>query len=132
MAAETPSPLGAKAVIAARRHLGTPYRWGGGGVGGPSAGGFDCSGLVQYAFAQATAGQLILPRTTYEQIHCGRDVTPNALRPGDLVFCNFSAPGVPEHVVIYVGDSQVIEAPRRGLAVRISQLPSDAEARRVV
>lgn len=124
--------LGTRAVTAARRYLGTPYVWGGGGADGPTEGGFDCSGLAQYAMAQATGGRLILPRTTYDQIGCGRAVGIAALRPGDLVFSNFSSPGVPEHVAIYVGDGHVIEAPKRGHPVRINRVPSDAEARRVL
>lgn len=130
--AKTSSILGAKAVTAARRYLGTPYVWGGGGVDGPTDGGFDCSGLAQYAVARATGGRLILPRTTYDQIGCGHDVDLKSLRQGDLVFSNFSAPGVPEHVAIYVGRGRVIEAPRRGMPVRINELPSEAEARRVL
>lgn len=123
---------GANAVAAARRYLGTPYVWGGGGAYGPTKGGFDCSGLTQYAVAKATGGRMILPRTTYEQIRCGQAVPLTALRPGDLVFSNFSAPGVPEHVQLYVGGGQVIEAPQRGAPVQISALPSHAQARRVL
>lgn len=126
------SGRGATAVLAARRYLGTPYVWGGGGALGPSNGGFDCSGLTQYAIAQATGGRMILPRTTYDQIHCGRPVSLSALRPGDLVFSNFSSPGVPEHVQLYIGGGQVIEAPQRGVPVQISSLPSNAQARRVL
>ncbi len=123
---------GATAVAAARRYLGTPYVWGGGGAYGPTKGGFDCSGLTQYAVAKASGGRMILPRTTYEQIHCGRAVPLTGLRPGDLVFSNFSAPGVPEHVQLYIGAGQVIEAPQRGVPVQISSLPSNAQARRVL
>ena len=123
---------GATAVAAARRYLGTPYVWGGGGAYGPTKGGFDCSGLTQYAVAKASGGRMILPRTTYEQIRCGRAVPLTGLRPGDLVFSNFSAPGVPEHVQLYIGAGQVIEAPQRGVPVQISSLPSNAQARRVL
>jgi cell wall-associated NlpC family hydrolase len=123
---------GAIAVAAARRYLGTPYVWGGGGTYGPTKGGFDCSGLTQYAVAKASGGRMILPRTTYEQIRCGRAVPLTGLRPGDLVFSNFSSPGVPEHVQLYIGAGQVIEAPQRGVPVQISSLPSNAQARRVL
>jgi cell wall-associated NlpC family hydrolase len=75
---------------------------------------------------------MILPRTTYEQIRCGRAVPLTGLRPGDLVFSNFSSPGVPEHVQLYIGAGQVIEAPQRGVPVQISSLPSNAQARRVL
>ena len=126
------SGRGAKAVAAARRALGLPYVWGGGGALGPTGGGFDCSGLTQYAIAKATGGRLILPRTTYDQIHSGRAVALSALRPGDLVFSNFSRPGVPEHVQLYIGGGQVIEAPQRGVPVQISAVPGNAQARRVL
>ncbi|WP_342213719.1 peptidase P60 [Nocardia wallacei] len=59
---------GGKAVSAASAWLGTPYIWGGGGAGGPSGGGFDCSGLTQYAVAHAPAGPVVVPRTTDEHI----------------------------------------------------------------
>jgi cell wall-associated NlpC family hydrolase len=123
---------GAAAVAAARRALGLPYVWGGGTHLGPTKGGFDCSGLTSYAVAKATGGRLILPRTTYEQIHSGRPVSMAALAPGDLIFSNFSAPGVPEHVQLYIGGGQVIEAPQRGAPVQISSVPSNAQARRVL
>lgn len=125
-------PAGSPVVTAARRQLGVPYVWGGGGALGPTKGGFDCSGLTQYAVAQASRGRIVLPRTTYEQIRTGRPVPMSALRPGDLVFSNFSAPGVPEHVGIAVGNGQVIHAPQRGQPVQISPLPSGAQARRVM
>lgn len=125
------SGAGAAAVSAAHDALGTPYVWGGGGALGPTKGGFDCSGLTQYAVARATGGRVVLPRTTYDQINVGAQVPLTALAPGDLVFSNFSAPGVPEHVAIYVGNGQVIEAPQPGQTVQVSALPSGAQARRV-
>jgi len=123
-------------VDQARRALGLPYVWGGGGARGPSGGGFDCSGLTQFAVAQATGGQLILPRTTYDQINCGQAVSPTHARPGDLVFSNFSRRG-PEHVQIYAGMTaagvpMVIEAPQRGVPVKFSELSGPAVFRRVV
>ncbi|MDA3641948.1 MULTISPECIES: C40 family peptidase [Mycobacterium] len=128
----TGSGAGADAVAAARSALGLPYVWGGGGALGPTNGGFDCSGLTQYAIARATGGRVMLPRTTYDQIRCGTAVPLGALQPGDLVFSNFSAPGVPEHVQLYIGGGQVIEAPQQGQPVQISPLPSGAQARRVL
>lgn len=126
------SGAGANAARIAHDALGLPYVWGGGGALGPTGGGFDCSGLTQWAVARASGGRVILPRTTYEQIHSGTAVPLNALAPGDLVFSNWSSPGVPEHVAIYIGNGQVIEAPQRGVPVHISSLPSSAQARRVL
>jgi len=120
------------AVMAARNALGLPYVSGGGGALGPSNGGFDCSGLTQYAIARGSGGQIILPRTTYDQINCGVPVALGELAPGDLVFSNFSAPGVPEHVQLYIGGGQVIEAPQPGEPVQIGSVPSEAQARRVL
>jgi cell wall-associated NlpC family hydrolase len=125
------SGAGTAAARIAHDALGTPYVWGGGGPLGPTKGGFDCSGLTQWAIARATGGHVILPRTTYDQIRAGTQVPLNALVPGDLVFSNFSAPGVPEHVAIYIGNGQVIEAPTPGVPVRIGHIPSEVQARRV-
>ena len=124
---------GSKAVGAASEWLGTPYIWGGGGAGGPSGGGFDCSGLTQYAIAQASDGHVVLPRTTYEQIYSGERVSPHDVRPGDLVFpaSSFSARG-PEHVQLAAGNGMVIEAPYSGSTVKWSRMSSDAVVVRVL
>ena len=131
--AATPgSGAGADAARIAHDALGMKYVWGGGGPLGPTGGGFDCSGLTQWAIARASGGRVILPRTTYAQIHAGTAVPLHALAPGDLVFSNWSGPGVPEHVAIYIGNGHVIEAPTFGVPVRISNVPSGAQARRVL
>lgn len=130
---ELSTGTGAAVVRTAERALGLPYVWGGGGTTGPSGGGFDCSGLTQWAVAQATDGQVVLPRTTYDQIGMGRAVDPRDARVGDLVFSNFSAPGVPEHVQIYAGDGRVIEAQQSGVPVKYSTAPGgDIVVRRVL
>jgi cell wall-associated NlpC family hydrolase len=100
----------ATAIAFARRQLGTPYRWGGTGNGG-----YDCSGLVQAAWA---ASGVHLPRTTYAQAATGTGVTRGQLRPGDLVFTEGLG-----HVQLYVGDGRVIEAPHTGATVRYAALP---------
>ncbi|MEV6325743.1 C40 family peptidase [Nocardia sp. NPDC051787] len=124
---------GSNAVRAASGWLGIPYVWGGGGAGGPSGGGFDCSGLVQYAIAEASGGEVVLPRTTYEQIYSGVRVHPDEVRPGDLVFPagSFSARG-PEHVQLAAGNGMVIEAPYTGSTVKWSRMPSEAVVVRVL
>jgi cell wall-associated NlpC family hydrolase len=96
-------------VGVAMRYLGTPYRW-----GGASPGGFDCSGLVMYAYAQVGVS---LPHSSYAQYGYGVAVSRNALQPGDLVF--FDGLG---HVGIYIGGNQFIHAPHTGDVVKISSL----------
>lgn len=124
---------GGRAAQAADGALGLPYIWGGGGAGGPSGGGFDCSGLTQYAIARATDGEVVLPRTTYEQIYAGERIDPRDVRAGDLVFPagSFSARG-PEHVQLAAGNGMVIEAPYSGATVTYSPMPPDAVVIRVV
>ena len=118
----------AAAITEAKKYLGTMYQWGG---DDPSTG-FDCSGLVQWSYKQQG---ITLPRTTYDQVNAGRAVEVNAqsLRPGDLLFTNYSAPGRPEHVLMYLGDGKAIEAPRTGKPVRIRDIDLDTvkQARRV-
>ena len=102
-----------------------PYSWAGGGKNGPTPGddgdvGFDCSSLVQYAYAGAGVD---LPRTTYDQIQLGQAVPRHAIQAGDLVFSNFSGRG-PEHVQMAISNTQVVEAPSRNGHVQISAMPA--------
>ncbi|WP_422944573.1 NlpC/P60 family protein [Streptomyces albidoflavus] len=94
------------AVAAAQRALGKPYVWGANGPGG-----FDCSGLMQWAYAQAGVG---LPRTSQAQRNAGQHVPLSQARPGDLVTYRADA----SHVSMYVGNGQVIHAPYPGASVR--------------
>ncbi|HDS1737894.1 MULTISPECIES: NlpC/P60 family protein [Pseudomonas] len=96
--------------------LGTPYRWGG---SSPSKG-FDCSGLVKYAFNDVA--DVNLPRTSnaMAQGH-GVKVARSDLKPGDLIFFNIKSRRV-NHVAIYLGNDRFIHAPRRGKRVSIDQL----------
>ena len=95
--------------------LGTPYRWGG---SSPSKG-FDCSGLVKYAFNDATFD---LPRTSNAMAagH-GLKVERKDLKPGDLLFFKLKSRQV-NHVAIYLGNDRFIHAPRRGKSVTIDTL----------
>ncbi|MGV9243925.1 NlpC/P60 family protein [Streptomyces sp. NPDC003710] len=104
--AAAPDMRASAAVAAARSALGRPYVWGASGPGG-----FDCSGLMQWAYAQAGVG---LPRTSQEQRYAGHQVPLSQARPGDLVVYRSDA----SHVAMYVGDGQVIHAPHPGAAVR--------------
>ncbi|MBC2654316.1 C40 family peptidase [Pseudomonas sp. MSSRFD41] len=96
--------------------LGTPYRWGG---SSPSKG-FDCSGLVKYAFNDVAA--VDLPRTSNAMASGhGQKVERKDLKPGDLLFFNIKSRKV-NHVAIYLGNDRFIHAPRRGKSVTIDTL----------
>lgn len=97
---------------AAGQQVGQPYVWGG---ESRKEGGFDCSGLIQYAYAKAGVH---IPRTTYEQIKVGKKVGWGSFKPGDLIFSDFSGSGKPTHVVMYVGNGKVIAAPKTGDRVK--------------
>ncbi|KHD35405.1 hydrolase [Clostridium acetobutylicum] len=120
---QSSSTNGLAVVKYAETFLNTPYVW-----GGNKPGGFDCSGLVQYVYAHFGIN---LPRTTYEQVNQGNPVTGNNLQPGDLLFFEPGSNG-PEHVGIYVGDGNFIEAPHTGANVRFSPLRSYCAARRII
>jgi cell wall-associated NlpC family hydrolase len=119
---------GSNAVAAALQYLGTPYSWGGGGIGGPTIGfgpggatvGFDCSSLVQYAMHKATG--LTLPRTTDAQA-AALPLVPlgSPLRAGDLLFFHSpdDPPGTYHHVGIYDGQGGMVHAPRTGKTVEV-------------
>ncbi|WP_296249248.1 C40 family peptidase [Pseudomonas sp. UBA4194] len=114
--ATMPSKQSSDVLSRAVNVLGTPYRWGG---SSPSKG-FDCSGLVKYAFNDVKA--VDLPRTSNAMAagH-GVKVERKDLKPGDLVFFNIKSRKV-NHVAIYLGNDRFIHAPRRGKAVTIDTL----------
>jgi peptidoglycan DL-endopeptidase RipA len=102
--------------------LGVPYSWGGGNAAGPSRGidsgagitGFDCSGLVLYSFAGVG---IKLPHYSGSQYNLGRKIPSSQMRRGDVIFYG---PGGSQHVTIYLGDGQMLEAPDIGLKVRVA------------
>ena len=98
-------------VAIAMQYLGVPYVW-----GGSTPSGFDCSGLVEYVFAQVG---VTLPHYTVSQWNDpdAVSVPRNQLQPGDLVFFN----GL-DHVGIYIGGGYFIDSPHTGAAVRIDSL----------
>ena len=100
------SARAAAAMAAARTALGKPYVW---GASGPT--GFDCSGLMQWSYAQAGVH---LPRTSQAQRYAGRQVPLSQAQPGDLVTYRSDA----SHVAMYMGNGQVIHAPYPGAPVR--------------
>ena len=98
-------------VTAAAEQLGWPYIWGGDSRG---EGGFDCSGLVDYAYA--AAGFPLPGRPTAAVLwRMSTPIAARNLRPGDLVFMGAPS-GDPYHVALYVGNNLVIVAPHRGRA----------------
>lgn len=100
----------------ARQLLGTPYVWGG---TDPDKG-LDCSGFVQWVFKQVGVN---LPRISAQQAQAGKRVSIDQLQPGDLVgWDNSSRNNGADHIAIYLGNGQIIEAPRPGLGVRIRSL----------
>ncbi len=109
-------PPGDHAVTVARAMLGTPYRY-----GGSDTTGFDCSGLVYYAYRQAGVD---VPRTSTQQYRATRKVPLSLLQPGDLLFFRLSPPKI-SHVGIYTGDDQFIHAPSSGKQVCYASLDND-------
>jgi len=98
--------------------LGKPYVWG----GETPEKGFDCSGLVFYAFNPVLAAKL--PRTVNEMYHytLARRVAYNSLRRGDLLFFAIHTRNKADHIGVYLGDGRFIESPRTGERIRISDL----------
>ena len=93
-------------IAAAQTQLGKPYVFG----SGPSTDSFDCSDLVQWAYRQQGVD---IPRTTYEQMKVLPKKSWKNLAPGDLLYKNDGG-----HVVMYVGNGQVIAAPYTGTVVQ--------------
>lgn len=107
-----PSREGEKALEYARRQLGKPYEW---GAEGPKT--YDCSGLTSQAWAHAGTA---IPRTSQEQWARLPRIDLEDLRPGDLVIYFPEA----THVAIYLGQGEVIEAPRTGEKIKVSPIAS--------
>jgi cell wall-associated NlpC family hydrolase len=116
-----PSPVRAPAPVApsdavVRRALelrGTPYRH-----GGADPRGFDCSGFVQYVYAQQGVA---LPRTVGELMAASRPIAENAVAPGDLLFFRIDS-SKPSHVAIAINADAFVHAPRAHGVVRVEQL----------
>jgi cell wall-associated NlpC family hydrolase len=134
--------IGAEAARIAQTAIGIPYSWGGGTARGPSTGtcagyrgsirpcpatrtvGFDCSGLMLYAYAQVG---ITLDHYAAFQYLEGRRIPSQELAPGDMVFFHPKADG-PGHVGMFIGDGKFVHAPRTGDVVKISVLADAAYA----
>ncbi|MFE4604443.1 C40 family peptidase, partial [Kitasatospora indigofera] len=110
------SAQGAEAAIAfARSKIGLPYIWGGEGPAG-----YDCSGLTMMAWR--TGGRRIT-HFAADQYAESTPVTYRQLRPGDLVFWSDTGRAADiHHVGLYIGDDQMIEAPRAGMPIKQASL----------
>jgi cell wall-associated NlpC family hydrolase len=108
------SRIGETAAQIALQQVGVPYRY-----GGQSPSGFDCSGLVHYAYARAG---LSIPRTTAQLWSGTHAIERGGLQPGDLLF--FSISGKMSHVGLYLGDGRFVHAPSTGKTVRVESLSS--------
>jgi cell wall-associated NlpC family hydrolase len=104
------------AIRAAQSKLGVPYVWGG---ESDAEGGYDCSGLMQYAFAQAG---IRMPRVAADQARTGWRIPYDQARPGDLLIWAHdpTAPGYISHIALYLGEGRMVVAPRTGDVVKIS------------
>lgn len=106
----------------AMSQIGVPYSWGGGTAAGPGTGidsgagtvGFDCSGLILYAFAGVG---IKLPHYSGNQYEMGRKIPTSQARRGDVIFYG---PGGSQHVTLYLGNGQMLEAPYTGSTVKVS------------
>jgi cell wall-associated NlpC family hydrolase len=98
------------AVDTALAQVGDPYVW---GAGGPDS--FDCSGLMQYAYA---AAGISLPHSSRMQSQMGAPVSPSALQPGDMLF--FYSPV--SHVGMYIGNGQMVHASTSGSPVKVVEI----------
>ncbi|MEL7312856.1 MAG: C40 family peptidase [Pseudomonadota bacterium] len=106
----------------AQEQVGAPYRF-----GGSTPAGFDCSGLVNFAYGQAG---MSVPRTTETLWRRARPIPLNEAQPGDLVF--FNVEGKPGHVGVFVGDGYFVHAPSTGRSVTTQSLNAPWYAERLL
>ena len=112
-----PNPAAQLAVDAALSVVGDPYVWGG---SGPVT--FDCSGLVMWSYAHA---RVTLTHWTGDMISQGQPIAMKDLQPGDVIFMwppGAGTAGPPEHVVMYIGNNLIVQAPHVGSYVEISSI----------
>jgi len=110
--AESGDGQGSVAVQAALTQVGSPYAWGGAGPGG-----FDCSGLVMWAFQQAG---IALPHSSQALAHGGQPVPLSDLQPGDVLTFYSDA----SHAGIYIGDGLMVHSSTYGQPVRVVPMTS--------
>lgn len=128
----TPTPVGTSGTLPADGYAitgtaltlrGSPYR-----NGGADPRGFDCSGFVEYVFAQHGVA---VPRTVDELYRAGTPVSNGELEPGDLIFFSTTGPGA-THVGMAIGGDEFVHAPSTSGVVRVERLSAGYWGRRVV
>lgn len=121
-ATQVPASTAARAAAIALQQVGAAYRY-----GGASPAGFDCSGLVHYAFR--VAGKKV-PRTTGQLWDSATAVAYTDLQVGDLLFFRFD--GKMSHVGMYVGDERFVHAPSSGKRVSVDSLDAEFYRRALI
>jgi cell wall-associated NlpC family hydrolase len=113
--------VAAAAISFALHEVGKPYVW---GATGPNA--YDCSGLMLQAFA---AAGVTLPRVSWQQYDAGGHVPVRQAQAGDLLFyaTDPSDPSTIHHVMLYMGNNEMVEAPFSGQPVRVRPVPWNYE-----
>jgi peptidoglycan DL-endopeptidase CwlO len=117
--ASLPEGVARTAIRFASAEVGKPYVW---GATGPNT--YDCSGLILRAFQ---AAGIDLPRVSRDQFGAGGHVPVRQAQPGDLLFyaTDRNDPATIHHVMLYMGDGQMVEAPYSGESVRVRPVPWD-------
>jgi cell wall-associated NlpC family hydrolase len=119
-----PSPAAPTAIVSTAMMLrGIPYR-----NGGSDPSGFDCSGFVQWVFAQ---NGIRLPREVREQYDAGHKIDPRAVEPGDLLFFETVSRGA-SHVGVAIGGDQFVHAPSSQGVVRVERFTANYWSMRFV
>ena len=116
--AQTNSKKAQAVINVAKSKLGCKYVW---GAEGPNT--FDCSGLTMYAYKNGAG--INIPRVSRDQARAGRYVAKSELQPGDLVFFDGNYGSSINHVGIYIGNNQMIHAPKPGDVVKVSNIDTN-------
>ena len=112
----TATGIRGKVLDEAKKYLGVNYVW-----GGTTPKWFDCSGLLQYSLGKYG---IHIPRVAYQQAGAGRRAALSELQPGDFVGFGSDV----HHIAFYLGNGQILEAPRTGAQVRIRKLGKNENA----
>jgi cell wall-associated NlpC family hydrolase len=111
------------ALASALGFRGVPYR-----LGGSDPSGFDCSGLVQYVFAQHG---IAMPRDVRRQFQVGYEIDTEDVRPGDLLFFKTASTGA-SHVAIAIDSGSFVHAPNSRGVVRVERLSTPYWSKRLL